>query len=187
MVMEKKVEFKEPVKASLQGQTVTLTAGDRTETKAFRCKDVDFSMDGNTLVLTGHNEKKKTRSVINTVRKHLENIVVGFSQGYEYKMKVVFSHFPMNLQVSGKQVVINNFTGEKKPRKSNIVGENTKVEIKGKDIKITGPNKEHVGQTTANLEKATKLRGKDHRVFQDGIYPVSKGTIEKPEEGAENA
>ena len=187
MVMVERIEFKEPVKVSLQGQTVTLSAGDRSETKAFRCKDVDFSVEGNALMLKGHNEKKKTRSVINTVKKHLENIVTGFGRGYEYKMKVVFSHFPMNLQISGNQVIINNFTGEKKPRKSQIVGENTNVEIKGKDITITGPNREHVGQTAANLEKTTKLRGKDLRIFQDGIYLANKGIAEKPGEGAENA
>lgn len=185
--MKVKIDFEEPIKVSLEGQTVTLSKGDKSETKAFRCKDVDFSLDGNSLVLESHNEKKRTNSVIRTVQKHLENLVIGLNQGYEYKMKVVFSHFPMNLQVSGNYVIINNFVGEKKPRKARIVGENTRVEIKGKDITITGPNREHVGQTAANLEKATSVKGKDLRIFQDGIYLVSKGLAQKSEERARNA
>ena len=35
-------------------------------------------------------------------------------------------------------------------------------------------NAEHVGQTMANLEQATKIKGRDPRVFQDGIYLTSK-------------
>ena len=179
--MEDKIEFSEDIKVSLEGQTVTLAKGDKSESKAFRCKDMDFELDGNSLVLRGHNDKKRTNSIIRTVRKHVENLVLGLNQGYEYQMKIVFSHFPMNISVSGSEVVINNFTGEKKPRKSKIVGPNTKVEVKGKDIIIKGSNNEHCGQTAANLEKATKVRKKDHRIFQDGIYPVSKGPIEAKE------
>ena len=187
MQMKLTIDFKEPVKVSLQGQIVTLAKSETSESKAFRCKDIDFSLDGNSLVLSGHNEKKRTRSIMNTVKKHLENIVKGLDQGYEYRMKVVFSHFPMNLQVSGSQVIINNFTGEKKPRKAKIIGGNTRVQVKGKDVTITGPNSEHLGQTAANLERATKLKGKDLRIFQDGIYLVSKGLVEKAEESNENA
>jgi len=186
MTMKMKIDFKEPVKVSLEGQKVTLSKGDISESEAFRCKDVTFSLEGNSLVLEGHNDKKKTNSIMRTVQKKLDNILIGLNQGYEYKMKVVFSHFPMNIQVSGKHVVINNFAGEKKPRKAVIVGDNTKVQVKGKEIIITGTNREHVGQTAANIEKTTKRKKKDLRVFQDGIYLVRKGIVEK-EEGAQDA
>ena len=88
-------------------------------------------------------------------------------------MQVVFSHFPINVSAKGKEIEINNFTGEKKPRKAEIVG-NTKVEIKGKEIILKGINKEEIGQTAANLEKATKIKNRDQRVFQDGIYLTEK-------------
>ncbi len=173
--MKETIEFNEPIKVSVEEQTVTLTSGDKTETKIFRCKDVDFSVDGNSLVLEGHAEKKKTNSIINTVKKHVLNLSFGLETGYEYHMKVIFSHFPMNIQLAGNELIINNFAGGKKPRKAGVVGANTKVEVKGKDIIITGSNKEHVGQTAANFEKATVIKKKDLRVFQDGIYLVTKG------------
>jgi len=173
--MKETIEFNEPIKVSVEEQTVTLSAGDKTEKKKFRCKNVDFSVDGNRLVLEGHNDKKKTSSIINTVKKHVLNLAFGLETGYEYHMKVVFSHFPMNIQLAGNELVINNFAGGKKPRKASVVGANTTVEVKGKDIIITGSNKEHVGQTAANFEKATVIRKKDLRIFQDGIYLVTKG------------
>ena len=43
---------------------------------------------------------------------------------------------------------------------------------------IEGNNIEDVGQTAGNLEKATIVKGRDTRVFQDGIYIISKGAAQ---------
>ena len=48
------------------------------------------------------------------------------------------------------------------------------MEVKGDTVIVTGIDKELVGQTMANIEQATKVRGFDIRVFQDGIYLVEK-------------
>ena len=69
---------------------------------------------------------------------------------------------------------IDNFLGERSPRKAKIIGDDVKVSVKGEDVTITGINKEHVGQTMANIEQATKIKGRDPRIFQDGIYLVDK-------------
>jgi len=39
---------------------------------------------------------------------------------------------------------------------------------------LNGPNLEDAGQTAANIERATKIKGFDPRVFQDGIYIIEK-------------
>ena len=78
-----------------------------------------------------------------------------------------------NVKVEKDTVTIDNFLGERHPRTAKIVG-SAKVVVKGDEVTITGVNKEHVGQTMANLEQATKIRGKDPRVFQDGIYLTSR-------------
>ena len=43
------------------------------------------------------------------------------------------------------------------------------------DVTVTGSDREKVGQTAANIERACKIKKRDRRVFQDGIYIVSKG------------
>ena len=61
-----------------------------------------------------------------------------------------------------------------------------KIEInnpKGKENKIPAHiiklaseiDKEKVGQTVANIERAGKVKKRDIRVFQDGVYRTSKG------------
>jgi large subunit ribosomal protein L6 len=97
----------------------------------------------------------------------------GVAEGYEYRMKVVYSHFPMQLKVEGAAFVISNFLGEKNPRVAKIVGD-TRVKAAGDEVVITGINKEDVGQTAANIEQVTKIKRFDPRVFQDGVYIVEK-------------
>ena len=119
--------------------------------------------------------KKKDKSMIGTTRAHINNMITGVTDGFTYHMKIVFAHFPMAVKVQDKEkiVTIENFIGERHPRTSKIVGD-AKVQVKGDEVIITGVNKEDVGQTMANLEQATKIRGKDPRVFQDGIYLTSR-------------
>jgi large subunit ribosomal protein L6 len=100
-------------------------------------------------------------------------MLVGATKGFEYKMKIVYAHFPIKTAIKGDTFVIENFLGEKFPRKTKILGV-TKVQVKGDQVVLNGPNVEDVGQTAANIEKATKIKGFDPRVFQDGIYITEK-------------
>ena len=88
-------------------------------------------------------------------------------------MTILYAHFPMQVKVDGKTLVIGNFLGEKKPRIAKILGE-TKVKVSGNEVAVSGINKEDVGQTAANIEQKTKIKRFDPRIFQDGIYIVQK-------------
>ncbi|MCX8190363.1 MAG: 50S ribosomal protein L6 [Candidatus Diapherotrites archaeon] len=172
--MERRVLVPNGFEAEVSNNVVSIAYNDKKESKSFRARVIEISKEGNEILIKGKNQKRKTTAIVNTTEKCIENIILGLKYGYEARMKIVHVHFPTNVQISGREIVINNFLGEKKPRKANIVGENTTVELKGKEIVIKGTNKEHVGQTAANIEKATKITKKDLRIFQDSIYLVQK-------------
>jgi large subunit ribosomal protein L6 len=111
--------------------------------------------------------------ITNTVESHVKNMLIGVTDGYSRKMQVIYSHFPLTVEVKGQTISIKNFQGEKKPRRANIAG-NTKVEVKGQEVFISGIDKEAVGQTIANIMTATKIKKRDSRVFQDGLYQVDE-------------
>jgi len=94
---------------------------------------------------------------------------IGVTEGYSYKMKVVYSHFPIQLKITGTKLEINNFLGEKNPRFARIE-EGVKVTLGNDELSIVGIDRERVGTTAASIERATKIRYRDPRVFQDGIY-----------------
>lgn len=117
---------------------------------------------------------KTAKKYANTIAAHIRNMMVGLTQGYLYKLQAVHSHFPMSIAVKGNLVEVNNFLGAKNPKRAKIV-QGVNVEVKDKDITVTGFDKEAVGQTASNLEKATRVKGRDIRRFQDGIYLIEKG------------
>ena len=86
---------------------------------------------------------------------------------------MLYSHFPIAVEIKGREILVKNFLGEKQPRKVKIMG-TTKVESKGQEMTITGISKEDVGQTIANIKSATRIRNRDSRVFQDGFYVIEQ-------------
>ena len=135
---------------------------------------ITIKKEDSNLVIGTDIPRREQLAMIGTFESHLKNMIVGVTKGYEYTMKVVYSHFPIQLKAEGNKVTINNFLGEKKSRKASIKGD-SKVTIKGDQVIITGINKEDVGQTAANIHLATKIKRFDPRVFQDGVYLVEQG------------
>ena len=117
--------------------------------------------------------RDKNRAIMNTARSLIRNLCEGVLEGYTIKMKIVFSHFPITVKVDGKTVLIENFQGERAPRKTKIWGE-TKVVPKGDDVIITGHVLTDVSQTAAEIENGSRVKNKDHRVFLDGVYKFEK-------------
>jgi large subunit ribosomal protein L6 len=97
----------------------------------------------------------------------------GVTEGFEYRMKIVYSHFPIKTKLQDNEVVIENFLGEKQPRKAKILG-GTTVKISGDQIILNGIDLEAVSQSAANIERATIIKNFDPRIFQDGIYVIEK-------------
>ena len=115
--------------------------------------------------------------MIGTWKAHLANMIKGVNSGFRYEMKIVFAHFPMKVAAKGNTIAIDNFLGEKATRTA-VIADGVEVKVKGDVVTIEGNNIEHVGQTAANLEKATVVKGRDIRVFQDGVYTISKGVAQ---------
>lgn len=168
------VPLPEGVQVEIEGTKVTLKSGANENVRDFKVKGIEIKKVGEGLEIEARPAKRKMNAKLKTVVSHLHNMAKGLNQEFEYKMTIVYSHFPMSVNIKGNIVEINNFAGEKKMRQAKILP-GVKVAIKGKDVTVTGHAKEAVGQTAANLETATKVRGRDRRVFQDGIFIVSKG------------
>ena len=164
-----------------QGVTVTVTGATLTAkgqkgqiAREFRYPGITLKAgEGKVVVETGKDDRQ-TKATVGTYASHVKNMVKGVSDGYTYHMKIVYAHFPIQVKVEGKdKVSIGNFLGERKARYAAIVGD-TKVAVNGAEVVLTGANKEDVGQTAANIEQACKIRKRDPRVFQDGIYITGK-------------
>ena len=104
---------------------------------------------------------------------HIRNIFNGLNKKYIYHLDICNVHFPMTVKIDKNKFMINNFLGEKTPRTAKII-KGVEVEVKGQKITVQSPDLEAAGQTAANIEKATQIRKRDRRIFQDGIYITEK-------------
>ena len=167
------VEIPENVKVSFKPSMLTVEGPLGKTYKNFKKIPVDIEINDNMVLLKAQGTRNANYAIMNTARSIIRNLLEGVINGYTIKMKVVFSHFPINVKIDGKQVLIENFQGERAPRVTKIWGD-TKVVPKGDDVIITGHVLTDVSQTAAEIENGSKVKNKDHRVFLDGIYKFEK-------------
>ncbi len=167
------VEIPEGVEVSLDENVLTVKGKKGEIKKEFNISKLSFEKKENKMVIGSKTASKNEKRMINTIVAHMRNMIKGVQEGYEYILKIANSHFPMNVTLQEKEATIKNFLGEKIPRKLKIL-DNVEVKIAKDIIIINSCDKELAGQTAANFEKATRIRMKDRRVFQDGIFITSK-------------
>ena len=173
-IIEEKIEVLEGVEVNIENDVMTISGPNGSLSRSFKYPKIDIKKENNAILITCKLPRRREKAMVGTFRAHINNMIKGVTKGFEYKMKIVYSHFPIKTSVKEKTFIIENFLGAKYPRKAKIVGD-TKVMIKGEEVTVTSINKEDAGQTAANIEKATSIRKFDPRVFQDGIYIVRKG------------
>ena len=173
-VAEERVKAPDGVQLELRGDEVAVSAKGTTLRRVLRHPRVSMALEGRELRVRSELPTRREKALVGTFAAHVRNMIQGVTTGFTYKMKIVYAHFPMKASVKGSEFVIENFLGEKAPRRTPIFGD-TQVTVQGDQVVVTGPDVEHVGQTAASIERLTKIRGFDPRVFQDGIYITSKG------------
>jgi large subunit ribosomal protein L6 len=167
------IEIPEGVEANLEGNKLIVKGEKGESEREFKIGKIDFQKKDNLIIIGDKKATKKEKKIINTVASHIRNMFKGVKEGFEYQLKICSSHFPITVDLQDNDATVKNFLGEKIPRKVNIP-KDTNVNIKGDIITITSQNKEAAGQAAANFERATKIRNKDRRVFQDGIFIINK-------------
>ena len=115
------------------------------------------------------NNYKKIKSAV----AHIKNMFSGLEEKFVYKMEACNVHFPMSMKIDSGKITITNFLGEKTSRVAEIL-HGVDVEIKGTQLTISSLSRSAAGQTAANIEKATKIKARDRRIYQDGIFITSK-------------
>ena len=170
-----KIEIKIPenVTAQLDRLDLSVEGPNGKVSKRFQYPGLLLHSTENSIIIERSSETKKTIAMSGTFRSHILNMFHGVTAGWTYELDILYAHFPMQVSVDQNSVIIDNFLGERHPRKTKIHGETT-VSIDGEKVLVTGPDIEAVGQTAGSIEQLTTIKDKDPRVFQDGIYITKK-------------
>merc|ERR1712241_152734 len=175
------------LEASIKTSVVTVKGPRGVLKKDFKHLALDvYMLNKKTIKVEKWFGKKKQIAAVRTVCSHINNMFKGVTLGFQYKMRAVYAHFPINCAISeeGTLVEVRNFLGEKYIRKvkmaPGVTVENSKAQ---KDELIVGGNSiEMVSKSAALTQQSTTVKNKDIRKFLDGLYVSEKTTVVKDEE-----
>ncbi len=173
MGITRTVEIPGDVTVTLEGTILKVSGAKGSNERDMRFPQIRIAIENGELVISTRSDKKQILAMCGTIEAHSKNLIRGVRNGFEYNMKVVYSHFPIQMKLQSDRLEINNFLGEKQARIAKIVPGVT-VKIGNDEVTVSGIDKEKVGNTAANIEHATKITKRDPRVFQDGIYIIEK-------------
>lgn len=133
---------------------------------------VDFKQPKkNFITVEIHNGARKDVASLRTVRTLIHNLIIGVTKGYKYKMRYVYAHFPINVNVEkngetgNNEVEIRNFIGEKLVRRV-VMRPGVEVEIskaQKDELVLSGISLEDVSQSAADIQQICRVRNKDIR------------------------
>lgn len=177
------VKIPDGIKCSVHNRRVTVTGPRGTLVRKFNHAQLEIKMLGKKRVeVKKWFGIRKELATVRTICSHIENMVVGVTRGFQYKMRSVYAHFPINCvtQDNGTLVEIRNFLGEKIIRRVKMQpGVKCVNSTAQKDeLILEGNSIEDVSKSAAQIQQSTAVKNKDIRKFLDGIYVSEKGHVE---------
>ncbi|KAL6878589.1 60S ribosomal protein L9 [Trichoderma novae-zelandiae] len=180
------LEIPEGVKVNIKTRIVTVEGPRGKLSKNLGHLAVNFGHPKkNTISIEIHHGNRKNVATLRTVRSLIENLITGVTKGFKYKMRYVYAHFPINVNLDKNketglyEVEIRNFIGEKIVRRVTM-HEGVDVEIsktQKDELVLTGNSLENVSQSAADIQQICRVRNKDIRKFLDGLYVSEKGNV----------
>ena len=173
-ILREEIEFPQEITTSLEDNKIIMKK-DSDELQRKLNLLVDIKLEGNKIILDSKKASKREKKMFGTMKAHINNMIKGLTEGFKYKLQIANVHFPMNVSHNkeNNEIIIKNFLGEKQDRIVKLV-EGVDVKIDKETIELESIDIEKAGQCAANIEKGARVRNKDRRIFQDGIFIIEK-------------
>jgi len=171
--LESEMKIPEGIKVEVRDNYIFVSSGSKTVSRKITSKGFDIKIDGDMIKFSSKRNSKRERTTFGTYEAHIKSMFKGVKQGHKYVLKICSGHFPMNVSIANNEITIKNFLGEAVPRKAELDSD-VKVTISGDLINVESVSKEKAGLIASRIEQLTKVKGRDLRVFQDGIYIIDK-------------
>jgi large subunit ribosomal protein L6 len=163
----------EEANAEYDGRILTVNGPKGSISKRLKYPFVNVKVKDGKVVIGTECLTKREKKIIFTYQAHAKNMIKGVTESFEYKLAVVYAKFPVTVESKDGVFLVKNLLGEKVPRTVSIP-EDVVVKVAGKDITVTGIDKEKTGQVAANIEQMCRVTNMDRRVVQDGIFITKK-------------
>lgn len=169
----REIEIPEGVDVNIEGNKFFVKGPVGETSMSFRKGNLEIKHENGKIIIGNKKSTKNEKKMMNTMLAHINNMIQGVQSKFEYRLKICFSHFPFTVSVEGNNATVKNFLGEKVPRKFSFA-EGVDVKTDKEGVTISSTSKELAGQVAAAFERATLVRKRDRRIFQDGLFITNK-------------
>ena len=107
--LQQTIEIPEGVEVNLEGNSLTVKGKEGEINRSFDLGRLNFQKKDNKITVGYKQSTKREKKMMNTIAQHIRNMIKGVQEKFEYKLKVCFSHFPMNVQAEGNRIINKNF------------------------------------------------------------------------------
>lgn len=172
--LEDEIEVPENVQIELKNNELIIKGPKGEVKRRFEYPTIKIIVENKKIKLVTYFPTRREKRIFNTWIGHIENMIKGVTEGFRYKLKAAYVHFPFKMKVQGNKFIIENFLGERAPRVLEIP-KDVKVKIEGEYVIVESHDIEKAGNVAGLLEQLTRIGGKkDPRKFQDGLYIIEK-------------
>tara|TARA_B100001029_G_scaffold81711_1_gene67125 strand:+ start:9619 stop:10173 length:555 start_codon:yes stop_codon:yes gene_type:complete len=168
------IEFKDDVQVSIVNNIIKVT-GPKGELQKSIPPQIKVDISNNIITVKRDSEDKETKAFHGLTRALINNMVHGVKEGYAKTLNIIGTGYKCEIK-SKTELILN--LGYSNPVKFNLPESITaEVEDKGTKLKISGADKELVGEISAQIRKLRKperYKGKGIR-YADEIIKLKAG------------
>ena len=105
------IEIPEEVDVKVEGRAVTVKGEKGTLTRDFSHAPVSVQLEEDVIKIRANWPRKREAALVGTICSHIQNMMIGVTRGFTYKLKIVFSHFPISVKARENTVTIETLQG----------------------------------------------------------------------------
>lgn len=166
------LEIPEGVNVEIEGKKVIVNGKNGENARVFNY-NINMKKEDNKIIFSAKKGTKREKKQLMSAKAHISNMFRGINEKYVYKLQICSLHFPITVTVDKDNLTIKNFLGERHPRIMKLK-KNADVKVNKEIITVEANDKELAGQVAADIENAARVKSRDRRVFQDGIFIIQK-------------
>ena len=172
-VVIESIDVPNNVNIEINGDKIKVKGPKGEKERKINNREIIIEKVNNKLVLKVYFPSRKILRDFYTMVAHIKNDINGVVNGYRYKLRGVFIHFPLKIKLQGNKIVIENFMGGRDVKEIEIP-KGVKATVNENEITLEGYDIELLGNLAGLIENSVRPKEKDLRKFQDGIYIVEK-------------
>src|SRR3989344_3896080 len=98
------IEIPEGVEIEIYGNMLKIKGPEGENSRKFNTNKLIFEKKDEKIIIGSKKATKREKKMMNTIAKHIKNMISGIQKKFKYKLKACFSHFPISVVIKDNEL-----------------------------------------------------------------------------------